>query len=88
VVSDTAVSVGAAGVESVIATTVAVAESEVTADAVVAPFFVLLTNTRYALPVSAIVSAGVVYVEPVFELLGDPSVTFSKLPVTLDATCH
>jgi hypothetical protein len=41
VLSLTALRVGAAGVESVIAATVAVAESEVTADAVVAPFLVL-----------------------------------------------
>jgi hypothetical protein len=41
VLSLTAVSVGAAGVERVILPTVAVAESEVTADAVVAPFLVL-----------------------------------------------
>jgi hypothetical protein len=41
VLSDTALSVGAAGVESTTALIVAVAESEVTADAVVAPFLVL-----------------------------------------------
>jgi hypothetical protein len=41
VLSLTAVSVGAAGVERVMAETVTVAESDVTADAVVAPFLVL-----------------------------------------------
>jgi hypothetical protein len=41
VLSLTAVNVGRAGVERVIDPTVAVAESEVTAEAVVAPFLVL-----------------------------------------------